>query len=85
MTNRKEIGEKIRSSRKKLGLTQQDLVKKSGVNKSTISEIENGHFKGSFEIFENISRAVGLQFELTPQKNTLPDWNEIEEMFKEDD
>ena len=84
MATRKEIGEKIRNARKKLGITQQGLAAKSGVNKSTISEIENGHFTGSFEIFENLSRAVGLQFELTPQKKNLPHWNEIEDMFKED-
>ena len=66
-----------------MGLTQESLARKSGVNKSTISEIENGRFTGSFEIFENLSRAVGLQFELTPQKTVLPNWNEIEDIFKE--
>lgn len=85
MATRKELGEKIRSARKKLGFTQQDIATKSGVNKSTISEIENGHFTGSFEIFESLSKAVGLQFELTPQNKTLPNWNEIEHIFKEED
>lgn len=53
-----------------MGLTQESLARKSGVNKSTISEIENGRFTGSFEIFENLSRAVGLQFELTLKRQS---------------
>jgi len=51
MASRAEIGVKIREARRKLDYTQQMMAKKSGVNKSTISEIENGRFTGSFDIF----------------------------------
>ena len=85
MASRAEIGEKIRQSRKNLGFTQQELAKKSGVNKSTISEIENGHFRGSYEIFESLLKSVGLQFEGAPLKATLPSWHDIDKMFEEDD
>ena len=67
MASRAEIGVKIREARRKLDYTQQMMAKKSGVNKSTISEIENGRFTGSFDIFERLIDAVGLQFEVTPK------------------
>jgi len=51
MASRKEIGEKIKLARKNLGYIQKTVSEKSGVNKTTISEIENGHFTGSFDLF----------------------------------
>jgi DNA-binding XRE family transcriptional regulator len=85
MATRAEIGAKIRQARQDLDYTQQMMAQKSGVNKSTISEIENGHFTGSFDIFERLINAVGLQFEVTPIKRTLPNWNEIDHIFNEED
>lgn len=55
------------------------------INKTTISEIENGRFTGAFYIFEHVLDAVGLQFEVTEKKHTLPDCDQIESMFSEDD
>lgn len=85
MAFRKEIGQAICFARKKLGYTQKVVSEKSGVNKSTISEIENGRFTGSFDLFEKVLNCVGLQFEVTPKKHELPNWYEIESLFKEDD
>lgn len=85
MASRKEIGEKIRSARKDLGYTQKTLSEKSRVNKTTISEIENGHFTGSFDLFEKVLDSVQLQFEVVPKKHKFPHWDEIEFLFKEDD
>ncbi|WP_180074841.1 helix-turn-helix domain-containing protein [Acinetobacter sp. YH12116] len=83
MATRKEIGEKIKLSRKNLGYTQKNVSEKSGVNKTTISEIENGHFTGSFDLFEKVLSCVDLQFEVVPKKHTLPQWDEIELLFRE--
>ncbi|MEB5928399.1 helix-turn-helix transcriptional regulator [Acinetobacter schindleri] len=85
MASRAEIGLKIREARRKLDYTQQMMAKKSGVNKSTISEIENGRFTGSFDIFERLIDAVGLQFEVMPKKRNLPNWNDIDTLFSEED
>ena len=85
MASRKEIGEQIRSARKKLGYTQKMVTEKTGVNKTTISEIENGHFTGSFHLFELVLCSVKLQFEVVPKKYEFPNWYEIESLFKEDD
>ena len=85
MASRKEIGEQIRSARKALGYTQKAVSEKTGVNKTTISEIENGHFTGSFHLFELVLCCVKLQFEVVPKKYEFPSWYEIESLFKEDD
>ncbi len=85
MASRKEIGEKIKLARKNLGYIQKTVSEKSGVNKTTISEIENGHFTGSFDLFEKVLSCVDLQFEVVTKKHKFPHWDEIESLFKEDD
>ena len=85
MASRKEIGIEIRLARKALGYTQKTLSEKTTVNKTTISEIENGRFTGSFDIFERVLDAVGLQFDVSPKQHSLPHWDEIENMFAEND
>ena len=84
MASRAEIGKKVREARKKLGYTQQNLSLLTRINKTTISEIENSRFTGSFDIFERVLDAVDLQFEVAQKKHTLPDWDEIKDMFSED-
>lgn len=83
MASRVEIGGKIRIERKTLGYTQQKLSELTRINKTTISEIENGRFTGSFDIFERVLDAVGLQFDISPKQHSLPHWDEIENMFAE--
>ena len=85
MASRKEIGEQIRSARKKLGYTQKMVSEITGINKTTISEIENGHFTGSFHLFELVLCSVKLQFEVVPKKYVFPNWYKIESLFKEED
>ncbi|MGB9191249.1 helix-turn-helix domain-containing protein [Acinetobacter sp.] len=85
MASRKEIGQAIRSARKKLGYTQKVVLEKSGVHKTTISEMENGRFTGSFDLFEKVLNCVELQFQVVPKMRKFPHWDEIESLFKEDD
>ncbi|MBH0001119.1 MULTISPECIES: helix-turn-helix domain-containing protein [unclassified Pseudoalteromonas] len=85
MSSRADIGKQISTSRKALGYTQQKLSEIAGINKTTISEIENGRFTGSFDIFERLLDAVDLQFEVTSKQHSLPDWDTIEDIFSEDD
>ena len=66
MASRVEIGKKIRIERRTLGYTQQKLSELIRINKTTISEIENGRFTGSFDIFERVLDAVCLQFDVSP-------------------
>ncbi len=85
MSSRADIGKQISTRRKALGYTQQKLSGIAGINKTTISEIENGRFTGSFDIFERLLDAVDLQFEVTSKQHSLPDWDTIEDIFSEDD
>ena len=85
MASRAEIGKKLRDARKELGYTQKRLVEITGINKTTISQIENGYFTGSFDIFERVLDAVGFQLDAVPKKIILPKWEEIAAMFAQDD
>ena len=55
------------------------------MHKTTISEIENGHFTGSYDLFEKVLSCVGLQFDVVAKKSRFPHWDEIKSLFKEDD
>lgn len=83
--DRLEIGTKIKTYRKKLGLTQRQLQEKTHVHKTTISEIENGRFTGSFDLFEKVLNAVGLEFVVTTKVHRIPNMHEIQELFGDDD
>lgn len=85
MATRGEIGKQIRLARKELGYTQKALSLKTKINKTTISEMENGRFTGSFDLFEKVLNGVNLQFEVVKLKLVFPGWDEIEELFAEDD
>lgn len=85
MANRKEIGQKIKQQRKDKKLTQLQLSMATRINKTTISEIENGRFTGSFDIFERLLDAVDLQFDIVTKEHSLPDWDEISDLFSEDE
>lgn len=85
MASRELIGKEIAKQRKSLGSTQNQMADKTGINKTTLSKIENGRFTGSLDIFERYLDAVGLQMEVTPKQHQLPDWDEIEDLFAEDD
>ena len=85
MENRQQIGEYICAARKALKKTQKQIAEQTGVNKSTLSLIENGRVTGSLDILERYLDAVGLILEVTPKKRQLPQWDEIEALFAEDD
>jgi transcriptional regulator with XRE-family HTH domain len=85
MASRKEIGEKIKLARRNLGYTQKTVSERSGVHKTTVSEIENGHFTGSYDLFEKVLNCVGLQFDVVAREHRFPHWDEIESLFKEED
>lgn len=50
----------IRTARKKAGLTQEQLAKKIGVNRATLSKYESGLIEPSFSQVENIAKALGV-------------------------
>ena len=84
MTNRIEIGKKIASARVEMGLNQSELAQRARTHRTTISEIENGHFTGSHGIFERVVDVVGLQFTVEPKKHNFPKWEDIEALFNDE-
>jgi len=58
------IGENIKKVRNKLGLTQDDLVRKSGVKHTTLTKIEsNVVIKPSVQTVAKIAKALGISIE----------------------
>ena len=58
------IGENIKKIRNKLGLTQDDLVRKSGVKHTTLTKIEsNVVIKPSVQTVAKIARALDIAME----------------------
>jgi len=58
------IGENIKKARNKLGLTQDDLVRKSGVKYTTLTKIEsNVVVKPSVQTVAKIAKALGVPME----------------------
>jgi len=58
------IGENIKKVRNKLGLTQDDLVRKSSVKHTTLTKIEsNVVIKPSVQTVAKIAKALGVAME----------------------
>jgi transcriptional regulator with XRE-family HTH domain len=58
------IGENIKKVRTKLGLTQDDLVRKSGVKHTTLTKIEsNVVIRPSVQTVAKIAKALGVPME----------------------
>lgn len=59
-------GQIIEEARKNAHLTQEELAKRVGANKSYISRIENGKTEPKISTFYRIAAALGLSVELNP-------------------
>ena len=64
MTKGKDIGKNIKKLRNKLGLSQEDFAKKSGVKYTTLTKIESSVIKKpSVMIMAQIAKALGVSIE----------------------
>jgi DNA-binding XRE family transcriptional regulator len=59
-------GQLIEKARKNAHLTQEELAKRVGSNKSCISRIENGKTEPKVSTFYRIAGALGLSVDLNP-------------------
>ncbi|NBS53580.1 MAG: helix-turn-helix domain-containing protein [Spartobacteria bacterium] len=57
----KQIGNIIRRSRKKQGLTQSQLGDKAGLRQATVSQVENGHSAARIETLLELFAALALE------------------------
>ena len=56
----KRLGRRIRTLRKELGLTQEDLAFEVGVNRSYMGFIERGERNPSLAMLNKIAKALGV-------------------------
>jgi len=64
MATKINIGENIKKQRTKLGLSQEDFAKKSGVKYTTLTKIESNVIKKpSVMIMSKIAKALGVSIE----------------------
>ncbi len=54
------LGKNIKYYRAKLELTQEDLAKLSGVNRSHLAAIESGSLNTSIRIVDKLAQALGV-------------------------
>lgn len=54
------IGERIRRIRRSKKLSQGDLAKRSGLNRSYLSMVENSHSSPTVKVVERIAKALGV-------------------------
>ena len=57
------VGERIRERRKQLGWTQDELVRKAGISKGFLSNLENGKRSVGAEILYDLARVMGLSLD----------------------
>lgn len=63
MENEKTIGEKLKNYRNRIGMTLQELEKKSGVANPVISRIETGKVKPRRSTLEKLAKALNISID----------------------
>ena len=56
-----DIGFNIRKARVIARLSQEELAKQAGINRTYLSQLENGHSSPTLDILEKIARALGMR------------------------
>ena len=61
---RRRIGERLAEVRKELGITQQELAMKSGIQQGNIARIEGGRYISTFDTLTALASAMGRNRDL---------------------
>lgn len=64
IAHRKKIGGMIAEIRKWKGLTQEDLSKMSGLDRTNIAKIENGKYSVGVDVLGKICKALGVEIKI---------------------
>lgn len=59
MNHRQRIGQRIREIRGALGMTQQELAERTGIQRCHIARIEAGRYSVGLDTLAKIARALG--------------------------
>lgn len=55
------IGIRLRTIRKKLGIRQEELADRAGINRSYISNLENGRSSPTLDVLEKLAKGLGVR------------------------
>jgi transcriptional regulator with XRE-family HTH domain len=73
-----DIGDLVKASRRKLGLTQHELAAKSGVSRPRIAALENRRLpEMGFKNLQRILNAVGLDLRITALNQRRPTLDDL--------
>ena len=82
MINYKKAGSRIKTQRKILGLTQEEVSEKIGITPSFFSQIESGTRKAGIKTFVSISKTLGISldyiFDIAFDKSLIKDFDSVE-------
>ena len=59
-----KIGQRIKQLRKEIGLSQESLANEAEVDRTYVTDVENGRRNVSVEILERIIKALNVSFSL---------------------
>lgn len=82
--DRKEIGNSLKQARKMRGLTQAQMARNTGIDRSIISKMESGEFSGSFAKLQHYAVNIGLKFVITNVCDAIPNFDDLEKLFPND-
>jgi len=63
----KTIGAAIRTRRKQIGMTQQDVAEIAGLQRQTVSRVEAGNETVAVATVARVAAVVGLDLQVTPR------------------
>lgn len=64
IAHRKKIGGMIAEIRKWKGLTQEELSKMAGLDRTNIAKIENGKYSVGVDVLGKICKALGVELKI---------------------
>ena len=76
-----QFADKLRELRKRNDWTQEELAKKAGLAKSTISMFERGDRKPSFEVLETLADVFNVDLDVLAGKPSRT--NDLRDLLKE--
>ena len=76
------LSDAVRSGRSRLGLSQAELSGKTGINRSILSNLENGQYMPSVEQLEELSSVLGFQIQDLLQDDSVADVIPVEGNYR---
>ncbi len=70
LSERERLAKEIRDRRRELGMTQEELAKKTDLKQSSIARIESARFYPSSKILHKIANALDARLAIVPETTT---------------